>query len=50
MPIIKMEVITLTENNIEVLLLSSTDSLQMSDKYYMKSRSVQSQCRIKVSI
>ena len=42
MPIIKMEVITFTENNIEVLL-SLTDSLQMSDKCYMKSRSVQSQ-------
>ena len=49
MPNIKTEVITLTENNIEALLLS-TDSLQMSDKCYMKSRSAQTQCRIKVSI
>ena len=30
MPIIKMEVITFTENNIEVLLLSLTDSLQIN--------------------
>ena len=49
MPIIKMEDITFTENNIESLLLLA-DSLQMSDKCYMKSRSVQSECRVKVSI
>ena len=48
MSIIKTEVITFTENNIEALLLS-TDSSQMSDKCYMKSRSVQSQCCVKVS-
>ena len=49
MPIIKTEVITFTENNIEALLLLA-DSLQMSDTCYMKSRSVQTQCCVKVSI